>query len=265
MDKMKRLDIDIMESHSLDAQIMDIFSSSPFVMDIYSYCGTSVFIETMETDLHSKVEIVSNTDRWTEGELIQIAIAMATGLAELHGFEGGVIFSNDLKLEHWLISSSGEIKLSDFNSAEYLSWNATASSYCTIDEDPKEAFSFRFPPELFKEETKVSETVDVWAFGWSLYVLLNRGEQSARGISESRLKEMKESARKGDLSFFKEFRWSDSLIEGQLIQIIKHCWNYEKENRPFMGDIVRRLYKVRDEARRRGEVTTSTWVRNPYG
>jgi serine/threonine protein kinase len=264
MDKAERLDVEILSSINFDAQVMERLSSSPFVMDIYGYCGTTVSIETMDDDLHSTVEEIVETSYLTDGDKLQLAIAMASGLADLHGYEGGVIYSSDLKLEHWLVSPNGEVKLSDFNLADYLSWNATESSHCPNESERQEDPSFRFPPENFMKEPKVDESLDVWAFGWSLFKLLSGGESLPPGINDERMEEMQLQLRKGDLSFMEEINWHDSYIERQLVEIVKQCWSYKKEDRPFMGDVVRTLYEVKKEAWKRGETTSSKWVNNPY-
>lgn len=89
---------------------MERLSSSPRVIDIYGFCGTSVLLEAMASDLHTKIiagdgfasqndldelDDVNPLNNFTTSEKLQIALAMVESLADIHGFEGGMIVHAD--------------------------------------------------------------------------------------------------------------------------------------------------------------------------
>jgi serine/threonine protein kinase len=118
-----------------EAIILERLSSSPRILDIYSYCGGSVFVEQMASDLHTKIVYGNGVDsqerldtldnvypqnNLTASEKLQISLEMAKSLADIHGFEGGPIVHADTHIEQWLIAPDGNIKLNDFNNGEFF-------------------------------------------------------------------------------------------------------------------------------------------------
>jgi hypothetical protein len=56
----------------------------------------------------------------TLAEKLDMALVMAESLADIHGYRGGVIAHGDVHPDQWLRSSTGQIKVNDFNNAEML-------------------------------------------------------------------------------------------------------------------------------------------------
>jgi hypothetical protein len=138
---------DAKDLHSIhkEANILERMSPSPRVLDIYGACGTSVLVEAMASDLHTKIitgsgiasqKLLDKLDDiyplngFTASEKLQISLDMAESLADLHGFEGGPILHADTHIEQWLIAPDGSIKLNDFNNAREPLWDQRKGEYC---------------------------------------------------------------------------------------------------------------------------------------
>lgn len=77
-----------------------------------------------------KFDDVHPMNNYTIGEKLEIALQMAESLADLHGYEGGVIVHDDVQLCQWLRNANGTLKLGDFNRAEMMEWNDEKQQYC---------------------------------------------------------------------------------------------------------------------------------------
>ena len=124
---------------------MERLTSSPRIVNIYGACSTSVAVEPAlydvydsilprdyidpEKDLHDEFD-VDPQNNFTAEEKLDIALTMAESLADMHGFEGGMIVHNDVQLSQWLRMPDGGIKLGDFNRAFTLYWEDRYDSYC---------------------------------------------------------------------------------------------------------------------------------------
>ena len=62
-----------------------------------------------------QVDDVRPMNNLTNHQKLDIAIAMAESIAEIHGYEGGVIIHGDIHPYQWLSNKKGEIKLNDFS------------------------------------------------------------------------------------------------------------------------------------------------------
>lgn len=129
-----------------EASILEQLLPSPKVIDIYGSCGTTVFMEAMAGDLHTKIitgsgfasqaeldkrDDVYPLNNFTASEKLQISLDMAEALAYMHGFEGGAIIHADNHIEQFLFAEDGRVKLNDFNNAREPTYDSTANEYCT--------------------------------------------------------------------------------------------------------------------------------------
>ncbi len=147
----------------MDALVSERLTSSPRIADIYTHCGLAMVteffphgdIEPMvvpdynvdDDSLHlvrnsrqnnnkkKKMENAQSQNNLTATEKLQIALAMAEGIADLHGFPDGVIVHNDIQPSQFLFSSNNNnkdrrLKLNDFNRAEIMLWDEQHHSYC---------------------------------------------------------------------------------------------------------------------------------------
>lgn len=132
-----------------DAIVMERLTSSPRIIDIFGHCGTSTIVEPMEYEVIDavipgegrikqkeldKFDNLEPMNNFTVEEKLQMALVMAEAIADLHGYEGGVIVHDDIKLKQWLMHdprSQVHAKLGDFNRAEMMEWNEENQTYCT--------------------------------------------------------------------------------------------------------------------------------------
>ena len=139
----------------MDALVMERLTSSPRIVDIYGHCASSVLTEFLPKELEStavpfasktrqtrineqqkrdmKVESLNNL---TLTEKIDISIQMAEAIADLHGFEDGVLVHDDIQLSQVLFSKEKKVKLNDFNRAEVMLFNERKKQYCRYRNGP---------------------------------------------------------------------------------------------------------------------------------
>ena len=89
-----------------DALIMERLSKSPRIIDMYGHCGTSIWAEAIpyeveeyvvpgegyiqQKDLHDQDELKPQ-NKYNVHQKLTMALEMAESLADLHGFEDGVM------------------------------------------------------------------------------------------------------------------------------------------------------------------------------
>jgi serine/threonine protein kinase len=136
---------DMYKTHR-DAIVMERLTNSPRIVDIYGHCSTTIISEPMpssdvsddiipgdgsakQADL-DKLDDVYPQNNLTATQKLEMSLEMAEGLADIHGFEGGVIMHGDIHLEQFLWSKNGRLLLNDFNNAEILDWDEENQRYC---------------------------------------------------------------------------------------------------------------------------------------
>jgi serine/threonine protein kinase len=128
-----------------EAIVMERLTHSPRIVDIYGHCSTTIISEPMPSDVshdivpgegHAKQADLDDLDdvyprnNFTATQKLEMSLAMAEALADIHGFEDGVILHGDIKPEQWLWSKDGRLVLNDFNNAEILDWDEENQRYC---------------------------------------------------------------------------------------------------------------------------------------
>ncbi len=89
-----------------DALVMERLSKSPRIVDIFGHCGFAVWVEAIpyeveevivpdegfikQEDLHDEVELQPKNN-YNDEERLRIALTMAESIADLHGFEDGLM------------------------------------------------------------------------------------------------------------------------------------------------------------------------------
>eukprot|EP00957_Ditylum_brightwellii_P104480 7959368-Ditylum_brightwellii.AAC.1 len=81
-----------------------------------------------QKDLNDKDD-VDPQNKFTATEKLNIALAMAESLADLHGFKDGMIIHDDVQLCQWLWDKNGKLRLGDFNRAELSLWSEKDQKY----------------------------------------------------------------------------------------------------------------------------------------
>jgi hypothetical protein len=125
--KVDERDLDRRDLHKIntEALIFEKLSASRVTSNMYAHCGSSIVVEaavSITEDIIPKVRINNKSyrgymkqsvldtlqqndvypmNRFTNEEKLDIAIAMAESLAEMHGFGGSVITNDDISLDQW--------------------------------------------------------------------------------------------------------------------------------------------------------------------
>lgn len=150
-----------------EAIIMERLTKSPRIIDLYGHCGFSVSAEVVPIELEERIVLGEgyadpkdveerNKDglrpynNFTAEEKLDIALQMAESIADLHGFEDGVIVHDDVQLCQWMTTVDGKHKLGDFNRATIMEWDEINGQYCKFN-NGKGYGNYRAPEEFAAE------------------------------------------------------------------------------------------------------------------
>jgi hypothetical protein len=201
--KVYERDLDRRDFHktNTEARIMEALSASPRTSNIYGHCGSSILVEPgreifeeiipyskyargdrrgriSQADLDKiQQDDVHPLNDYTVEKKLDVAIAMAESLAEMHGYEGGVMINDDISLYQWLYAADGRVMLNDFNDAMYMEWNYEKKEYCKY----WRSFggTFKAPEEY--DGDYLDESVDLWPMGNIIFGLLTGTYEAAIG------------------------------------------------------------------------------------
>jgi hypothetical protein len=169
-----------------EAIIMERLTKSPRIINIYGHCGYSTMVEVVPIEFEEvairgegveKPDVVEERNRdgvrpynnFTSSEKLRFALDMAESLADMHGFEGGIIVHDDVQMCQWLRTPDGRLKLGDFNRATIMSWDLLKGEYCKFNNG--EAFSQYRAPEEYAARN-LNEKIDIFSFGNNIYAML---------------------------------------------------------------------------------------------
>jgi Protein kinase domain len=235
----------------IEALAMERTAASDRTIDMYGFCGGSVLLEpgrTIFQKLRPRKFFVSQEEmdrrhpnnavpynNLTSPEKLMISLAMAEGLAELHGDKGGVLVNRDVQIEQFVVSRrTGKIKLVDFNNVVPLKWNVETNEYCPY----KTSFNFvyRSPEELTHTET--DESSDVYALGQVMYTILTG---MLPYYSAGSYWKAIEQNKKGKTPYLDPRYRRKGVVESRLMDIMKRTWNKDRFARPSIFEVVQHL------------------------
>jgi len=288
---LKRLKMDqqINADHLIQIQtaavIMERLTASSRIVDMYGYCGSSLMMERMIAGgaslvfqgdslfraskfdnrdkrfirqstldkIQDKANDVVPMNNLTAVEKLDMAIAMAESIADLHGYKGGVMAHGDLKPDQWLLSSEGELKLNDFNHGEIFDYNPETSEYCRIER--RYAGTVYMPPEQLRRRPE-NEGMDTYAMGCTIYSLMTGlspfYQYGKRGRHDAQDEVKNPKVRKRP---FVDKRYHNrSMIESNFVRIMKRCWEWDFEKRFSIFEVVKMLHKVKEDSERKAGV-----------
>jgi serine/threonine protein kinase len=245
--------------------IMDQLTASPGIVDIYGSCGTSSMLERMAEvittsivpgiDVHDyergyiKQEELNKLQKndvhpmnnLTAEEKLDMALDMAESIADLHGFEGGVIVHGDIYVDQWMRTRNGKIKLNDFNLGQILDWNPSKQHYCKF--DGKFEAPLKSPEELLGSGQK--ETVDIWGMGHTIYGLLTGLYPYYDEFSKNDKALVLGAIVDGKKPFVDDRYRTRSFIESRLVEIMEKCWEKDPDKRVDIFTIVHHLRQTK--------------------
>eukprot|EP00918_Siedleckia_nematoides_P007507 GHVU01016298.1.p1 GENE.GHVU01016298.1~~GHVU01016298.1.p1 ORF type:complete len:266 (+),score=30.99 GHVU01016298.1:85-882(+) len=116
-------------------------------------------------DLHNKL---SKGDIRNESTRIKIAIDIAKGLDYLHS--PPVVIHRDLKPQNVVLDGEGNAKICDFGLSRVMTMTTTH-----VANDDSAGTASYMAPECFRENSVISDKVDIWALGCILIQLFGGG------------------------------------------------------------------------------------------
>ena len=275
-----------------EALVMERTTSSNRTMDIYGHCYTSLLVEhgfeisqrivqgveyhgrgriaqhdldalqaaadanqTRDSNLHA---LVSFND-FSAIEKLDIALAMAEGLAVMHGHPEGVIVNDDVHPDQYLVNKDGLVKFNDMNNAHILEWNPSQNDYCKwhiwIGGD------YRSPEEMRGEP--IDEKSDVWPMGALMFGLLT-GLFPYYTIWER--SEVEKVIASGEPPYL-DPRWktNSSFVEGRMVEVMERCWANISADRPSIFEVVRHLRETQLRAHELERLGMVDWSTEPAG
>lgn len=271
------------ELHRRDAVAMERLTQSPYVMDIYGYCGQSAvtelaFLEKGINDLYRLSTGLRGIDNpYVTKSKLQIAAMTALGLAHIHGAgrvdsvngiekntsrerqeRHNTIVHYDINPRNVIITSSGRPKLNDFNVAEFLTWNPKTKTPCGFQSRLHEPW-WRAPEEMILYENttangiteiypelKLTEKVDIYSLGNTLYVLLTGTEPRGKENKHQRHKRVSNEVARGYLPSFGDYEASSNPSTVAIREAIAACWEKDPRKRPTAEAIAQGLFAALD-------------------
>mmetsp|Transcript_42094 Transcript_42094/g.75942 ORF Transcript_42094/g.75942 Transcript_42094/m.75942 type:complete len:583 (-) Transcript_42094:22-1770(-) len=267
------------ELHRRDAVAMERLTASPYVMDIYGYCGQSAltelaFLEKGVDNLYRlSVSLRGNDTPYVLKSKLQIAAMTSLGVAHIHnagldndgaersGNNPPAIAHYDINPRNIIISKSGKPKVNDFNVAEFLTWDPATKSQqrCGFESRLHEPW-WRAPEEMILyanitgnkmievyPKTMLSEKVDVYSLGNTLFVLLTGMEPRGKEHKAQRFKNVSNIVAHGEYpSFGKYSNSTDPAVEA-IRQAILLCLQPDPNIRTSAMEIAKRLLAALDQ------------------
>ena len=236
----------------LEAIIMERMTKSPRIIDLYGHCGFSVSAEAVPIEFEERVvpgegyaqeeELLERHkngmrpyNNFTAEEKLGFALEMAESIADLHGFEDGVIVHDDVQLCQWMTKDDGKLKLGDFNRATIMTWDEINGEYCKFNNGG--SFGNYRAPEEFAVRN-LDEQIDIFSFCNNIYALIT-GLWNFYDTEDDEV--VHDKVIDGDLAFI-DPRWKDrSYEEGKLVELLPKCWAYEPDERISIFDAVKYL------------------------
>ena len=243
-----------------EALVMERLTKSPRIVDIYGHCGLTILAEYMEGEVTREMipldgkaymsqkeideqhpDAFHSFNNLTNNEKLNLAIAMAESIADIHGYGGGVIAHGDIHPVQFL-RKGDQVKLNDFNNGEILEYNPWKQEYCP--QDRCYSGTFRSPEELACVDC--TEQMDTYSMGNNIYVLLT-GLWPFYQVGNRRKTQGEIADRKVQAKPYVDARLRNrSSIESGLIAVMEQLWEYDPNRRISIFEAVRQLREIRE-------------------
>jgi Protein kinase domain len=237
------------DRHRRDAIVMEQLTSSPYVADIYSFCGNSVLTEFMDLTLDdvifsNDIDVVIDLKPVpvTSTMKLQWALDVARGVQALHEISGGPIVHTDIQAKQFLLSSSGRVKINDFNRCRFMAQSNVTGRPCSF-RIPSAPGKSRSPEEYLYDA--LDEKLDIYSVGNILYTILTQREAwdgyhgvvAQSRIQEGAIPEIYTNAVK-DLP---------TSIQEALVNITKRAYAFDPKQRFSAKELAEELERILQE------------------
>lgn len=179
-------DYDSFQMMRSEAIVMERLTKSPRIMNIYGHCAFSTLVEVVPIEFeqamvyeegYQEYEVVEKRNEngirpfnnFTSSQKLGFALEMAESLAELHGFEDGVIVHDDVQLIQWLRTPDEKLKLGDFNRVTIMKWDLMNNEYCPFNNGLIYGNN-RAPEECAAQD--LNEKIDLFSLGNNIYAMI---------------------------------------------------------------------------------------------
>jgi hypothetical protein len=255
------LGIKMHTSMAKEATILERLSASPRIVDIHGYCGLSMMVENMPFEIEDEIHTTLDRDEvidlynnnrtssqyplrlnnLTSPEKLDLALKMAESLADIHGFDGGIIVHADAHPVQWLRNPEGTVKLNDFNNAIVLDWSYDKDQYCL--DFHKIPGTFHAPEEILGQ-WKVDDRADVFAMGACIFTIIT----GLYPFWEYHQIDRHQAIVNGDLPPIDPRYLSAKIhpIESRMLTVMEACQTYEAEERPSIFEIILQLRAIKE-------------------
>lgn len=254
------------EEVQLEAIVMERMTKSPRIMNMYGHCSFSTMVEVVPIEFEERVVIGEGYEtndaiekrnengalpfnNFTTTEKLGFALEMAESLADLHGFEDGIIVHDDVQLCQWLHTPDGRLKLGDFNRATFMQWDTINGEYCKFNNGPAFA-NYRAPEEYNYKATYLNEQIDTFTFGNNIYALIT-GLWNFYDTDDDEVVQKKLIG--GKLPYVDPRYKERSFGEKKLVELMEKCWVYDPDERISIFGAVDFLRKAIKENEARSE------------
>lgn len=231
-----------------DALVMERLTSSPRIVDMYGHCGSSIIQEALVADVESLIvpgsgylkhnrtlndkHDVDPQNDFTPRQKLSLALMLAEPIADLHGFQDGVIVHDDIQLCQFLYDKQNNLKLNDFNRAEIMLWNQQQQQYCKY-HNGKVWGNYRSPEEV--DDRPLNEKIDVFSYGNMIYNLLT-GLWNYYTMTDDQ--EVQNLVSKGQQAYIDARYRNHSFEESVLVKVVERCWKHDVGKRADIFEIV---------------------------
>uniref|UniRef100_A0A7S3PTU5 Protein kinase domain-containing protein n=1 Tax=Chaetoceros debilis TaxID=122233 RepID=A0A7S3PTU5_9STRA len=256
--------LDRYEFIRMDALIMERLTASPRIVDMYGHCATSIFSEYLPIEaekliiphsglgqhLHDEEE-VKPQNKLNPSHQLKLALEMAESIADLHGFQDGVLVHDDIQLCQFLVTSEGKLKLNDFNRAEAMLFDerpGEMGGYCKY-QNGKGGGEYRAPEEY--RDGFLNEKIDVYSFGYNIYGMLT-GLFVFYQYPDIHQKDLEKKILDGEKPYLDPRYKGRDWIQDRLILIMERCWEFEPDERVDIFEIVSFLRHTLEAAKKQG-------------
>lgn len=255
------VDMTAVEYTRMDAVVAERLTSSPHIFDVYGLCGGSILSEYFyHGDIKKYImpdkkglvgkkglqdeDDVDPRNSLTPLQKIVLALDMAEGLVQLHGYENGLIIHNDLQPAQYLLNEGKTmLKLNDFNLADFPLWDEDNHQYCRY-KNGRDGAIWRSPEEY--SDAPRTEQIDVWALGSVYYVILT-GLRPLYQNFPQKMPVFRQQIIDGESGYIDPRYAKRSKAEASLVRAIERCFVHNPEERATIFEILDDLRKDVDE------------------